>query len=300
VLRPEDFVRVVANWRPKDENLAELAESLNLGVDSFVFADDNPFEQGLVRRSLPAVAVVALDGEPALHTTRLLRDGWFDTRESTAEDRARPDLYRQELARDDFRGGFGSLDDYLAELGIRVRLARAEPRDFPRISQITLRTNQFNLTTERLQPAEVTALAQDPDRLVLALRSADRFGDNGLVGAVFLSRGEELRIDNFLLSCRVFSRGIEQAALAGVLRLAAADGSRAVLGGYRPTAKNRIVRDFYPSHGFAQIDAPAAEPGETGDSAVQYRRSTDEPLATPPHVEFEFEFEADLAVNTAG
>jgi FkbH-like protein len=276
VLREEDFVRVTANWRPKDENLAELAAALNLGVDSFVFADDSAFECGLVSRSLPEVAVVRLDAEPALHIDKLLADGWFDVRELTAEDRARTARYRDEVVRADFRAGFGSVQDYLAELDISVELAVPSDRELARVAQLTLRTNQFNLTTHRLRHDEVAARITDPDALVLRIAAADRFGENGLVGALFArweqeqghgqeqGRGQEqgqvpgqdrvLRIENMLLSCRVFSRGIEQACLSALAQHAREAGASAVVGEYRPTAKNVIVRDLYANNGFAATD----------------------------------------------
>lgn len=273
-LREDDFVRIVANWRPKHENLLELAADLNLGVDSFVFVDDSPFERGLVRRELPQVAVVAVDGEPAGHVDRLLADGWFDALTLTDEDRARSQLYRQELERKDFLHSFDSLQDYLAELGVRVHLSAATEADVPRISQITLRTNQFNLTTRRLQPADVAALLDDPAATVLAVRSGDRFGDNGLVGAVFLRRVDDVvTIENFLLSCRVFSRGVETATLAEVLRHARETGASAVIGEYLPSPKNAKVADFYPRNGFTGID----------DS--RFRHDLTDPLLPPDHVE---------------
>ncbi|MFJ9612163.1 HAD-IIIC family phosphatase [Kitasatospora sp. NPDC101176] len=297
VLRTEDFVRVIANWRPKDENLTSLADSLNLGIDSVVFADDSPFERGAVRAALPAVAVVDLDGEPALHLPRLLRDGWFDVREATAEDRARPARYREELARGDFLQSFSSLDDYLAELDVRVSLTRARPQDVPRISQLTLRTNQFNLTTERLQPAEVAARAEHPDHLVLAVRSADRFGENGLVGAVLLRREEDgarLDVENFLLSCRVFSRGVEHAALAEILRHAAATGVREVRGRYRPSARNGTVRDLFPRYGFTAV-------AEQADGAsAEFRHDLAEPLAPPAWVTLDSELAVPATETGAG
>ncbi|MGV9661165.1 HAD-IIIC family phosphatase [Streptomyces koyangensis] len=254
-LRPDDFVRVTANWQPKHLNLTDLTDALNLGVDSVVFLDDSPYECGLVRRELPGVAVVPLDDEPALHIEKLLRDGWFDTRELTAEDRKRSLRYRDELVRKDFQHGFDSIQDYLDELGVTVSLDPARDSDVPRLSQITLRTNQFNLTTRRRQPADVQALLDDPEALVLAVRSTDRFGDNGVVGAVFARReGRALVIDNFLLSCRVFARGIEQACLTALLRHAAATGADAVYGSYLPSPRNGKVAEFYPRHGFTAAD----------------------------------------------
>lgn len=255
-LREDDFVRVVANWRPKHENLRELAADLNIGVDSFVFVDDSPYERGLVRRELPEVAVVDVDEEPALHGERLLREGWFTVRELTGEDLRRPERYRDELVRRDFLNDFDSLDDYLRELGVTVRLAAVGEREVARISQITLRTNQFNMTGRRLQPEDVRAWCADPVRLPLAVHASDRFGDNGVVGAVFLRfEGRTAVLDNFLLSCRVFSRGIEQSCLSAVLRYAKDRGAREVTGSFVPTAKNGKVADFYERSGFVALDA---------------------------------------------
>ena len=278
-LREDDFVRVVANWRPKHDNLRELAEELNLGVDSFVFADDSPYECGLVASELPEVAVLRLDGDPALHAETVLRDGWFDVRDITTDDLARPDRYREELDRKDFLDTFASLDDYLRELAVEVRLADADASEIARVSQLTLRTNQFNLTTERLQPAEVRERAAAPGSLVLTIRSSDRFGDNGIVGAVLAHRaGDDLHIDNFLLSCRVFARGIEQACLSAVLRHAKDQGIRSVRGSYRPTAKNTKVRNFFPGNGF--------EPQEQGtdDTASTFRHDLATIADLPEHI----------------
>jgi FkbH-like protein len=277
VLREKDFVQVIANWRPKHDNLAGLATALNLGVDSFVFADDSAYECGLVRHALPGVAVVGLDAEPARHIERLLRDGWFDVRELTEEDQVRPVRYREELARQSFLDTFDSIEDYLRELDVTVRFAPVTEAETTRVAQLTLRTNQFNLTTERLQAAEIRARCADPDVLVLGIRAGDRFGDNGLVGVVLALRDDTgLNIANFLLSCRVFSRGIEQACLAVLLRHARATGAPAVFGTYRPTAKNGMVRDFYARNGFTEL-------GDDG-TGVTFRHDLTEIAAPPEHV----------------
>ncbi|ANW21348.1 HAD-IIIC family phosphatase [Streptomyces clavuligerus] len=289
VLREQDFVRVNANWEPKDGNLLDIARRLNLGVDSLVFADDSPFECGLVAGSLPGVAVIRLDEEPALHVERLLADGWFDVPELTAEDRARAAQYRTDAARQDLQESAGSMEEYLAGLGVEVSFSPVREHEIARVSQVTLRTNQFNLTTERLQQAEVRALLGSPDHRVLAIRSRDRFGDNGLVGAVFVDTAREgggWHIDNMLLSCRVFARGIEQSCLAAVVRAARDAGAGAVYARYRPTAKNHKVRGLYPSAGFAEL-------AEDGAGAVTFRHDlADETLpVVPGHVRLT----ADLA-----
>jgi FkbH-like protein len=289
-LRAEDFAAVKANWRPKHDNLTELARELNLGVDSIVFVDDSPFECGLIRRELPGTAVVQVDAEPAHHVGRLLRDGWFDVRELTSEDLARPTRYRQEQARQDFLASFDSLEGYLRELDISVTLATATAPQLARVSQLTLRTNQFNLTNQRLQPAEVAALAADPNARVLTIASSDRFGDNGLVGAVLLhTDGDVLHIDNFLLSCRVFARGIEQTVLAAVLRHARDGALSQVRAGYRRTAKNGNVAEFYPRHGFEPL------PGADADAGVEFRHDLRVLPDHPTHVRLTTHFGGDPA-----
>jgi FkbH-like protein len=277
-LRADDLVRVVANWRPKHDNITDLAGALNLGTDAFVFVDDSPLECGLMREQRPDVTVVCADDDPALHAERLLGDGWFDVREVTADDRARPARYRDELARADLRASHASVESYLRDLKVTVRMRPARETDVPRLSQITLRTNQFNLTTRRLQPADVRTFLADPAARVLAIHAADKFGDNGMVGAVFTRSDDEATdIDNFLLSCRAFSRGIEQACLAALLRSAHERGATAVRGFYRPTARNHIVADFYRRHGFTQV----ADDGTT----KTFRHDLADIALVPDHVE---------------
>jgi FkbH-like protein len=282
-LRAEDFVRLVANWRPKTENLTELAAALNIGVDSFVFVDDNPYECGLVRLDQPGVAVIGVTEEPAWHLDKLLRDGWFDSLELTAEDRDRLGMYRAEAARQEFLGSVESLEDHVRQLGVKVRLATATEQDVTRLAQLTLKTNQFNMTTRRLQAAEVRELMADPAATVLAIHASDMFGDNGLVGTVFLRRdGDVVQLENFILSCRVFARGIEQACLAAILEQARAAGATDVLGYYRPTAKNAKVKEFYPRNGFVVR--------QDDEGALTFGHDLADITPAPEHVELSREF----------
>lgn len=280
LLTEDDFVQIIANWNPKHDNIGELADSLGLAVDSFVFVDDSTFERELVRRELPGVAVIDVAEDPASYLGSLLRDGWFDVREVTSEDRARPRRYRDETARRGFLDSFDSMQDYLRELGIRIHVAPASEADAARISQLTLRVNQFNLTGDRLQPRDVLELTRDPNVAVLAVRAGDRFGEHGLVGAV-LSRwqGKELRIDNFLLSCRVFFRSIEEACLLWLLADVRDAGAACVMAGYRPSDRNGRVADFYPRHGFAQV-------GDDGDT-VTFRHDLVSIEPPPAHIVLE-------------
>lgn len=276
-LREADFVRVAASWEPKYRTLADLAEDLNLGLDAFVFVDDSAHECGVVRTELPQVAVVRLADEPATHIERLLADDWFGVRELTESDRERTTRYRAEARRADFRKSFAAVENYLADLDVRAQLEPVGEREVARVSQLTLRTNQFNLTTRRMQPGEVRAAAAAPGSSVLAISASDRFGDSGIVGAIVLRRVDDrLHVENFLLSCRVFGREIERACLSAVLRHARETGATAVVGHYQPTPKNAKFAAFYPSNGFV----PA--PGE-GSSGVFVHDLAEIP-APPAHV----------------
>ncbi|MFF3381247.1 HAD-IIIC family phosphatase [Streptomyces sp. NPDC002680] len=273
VLREPDFVQVQASWGPKDAGLREIADRLNLGTDSLVLADDSAFERGQVAGALPAVALVPLDDEPALHAERLLADGWFDVPELTDTDLRRAAQYRSEGDRQRLREGAQSYEEYLAQLGVVVELAPLRPDQLARTAQLTQRTNQFNLTTRRMSAPEVREYADAPGGLVLTVGARDKFGDNGLVGAVFVHRDPATgwHIENALLSCRVFGRGIEQALFAALLEGAKAAGAPAVYGRYRPSARNGRVRELYPTLGFEATDGTGKadkSDGTDGTTAV--------------------------------
>ncbi|MFF4349260.1 HAD-IIIC family phosphatase [Streptomyces sp. NPDC001530] len=286
VLREDDFVRVNANWKAKHDNLRDIADRLGLGLDSFVFVDDSLFECGLVAEQLPEVAVVRVDEEPALHPSALLADGWFDLFELTEADLERAGRYRTEALRQEFREDFGSYQDYLEGLGLEVVLRPPREPEIARVSQLTLRTNQFHLATERLQVPQVSARMERPGLHVIAVRARDRFGDHGLVGALFLRRdGEVLRIDNFVLSCRVFSRGIESACVAAVLEFARDTGAAAVTGRYRPTPRNSAFGSFYAEHGFAVTGTDPDHP-----DAVVFRHDLGDITPAPAHLRLQAAF----------
>lgn len=284
VLREPDFVAVHANWGPKDVALADIARQLDLGADALVFADDSAAERAQVLHGLPEVAVVPLDGEPASHVERLLADGWFDTMSLTEEDRARTGEYRARRERRELHAGAGSHQEFLDALDVRLEVGPARPHEFARLSQLTLRTNQFNLTGGGYSEAALRGLAAGGGRhLLLAARSADRFGDNGLTGAVLVSVSDgQWHLDNLWLSCRVFGRGIEQALLAVLLSRARRLGLRAVGARYVPTVRNHRARGFYPSLGFVARDLPDRE--EHADGAEEFHHDLAVLPDLPGHV----------------
>ncbi|MCX4750334.1 HAD-IIIC family phosphatase [Kitasatospora sp. NBC_01287] len=278
-LRPEHFAAVNANWLPKDGNLREIAQRLGLGLDALVFVDDSPAERAQVRHGAPGVAVVPIDEEPALHLRALLRDGWFATLRLTEEDRERPARYRQEQHRAARRTQVSTYQDFLYDLEIWLEIGPPRGYELARLAQLTQRTNQFNLTGARLPEAELARHAAGPDGdLLLAVRSGDRFGDHGLVGALLGRRAPDgLHLDHLWLSCRVLARGIEQACLAALLARARAEGQPAVHAHYLPTPKNHRAAGFYPSLGFSAADRPG--PG------VDYRHDLRSIPDTPGHLQ---------------
>jgi FkbH-like protein len=273
VLRPDDFVVIDASWDPKPQALARIAEQTGFDPASIVFVDDNPTERGAVAAFLPEITVIPVDDEPALHGERLLADGWFDSLELTSDDAARASHYRREAQRKETRAAAISYEDYLRELAIWVDVSPVQSHEIARVAQLTQRTNQFNLTTERLRPAVVADQVNNPQFLVLAVRCADRFGSDGLVGAVFaLHQADGLDVRNMVLSCRVLGRGIEQATMSVLLAHARTLSAKAVHGTYLRTARNGRCEDFYPSLGFTG----------TGDNT--YRHDLVEIPAPPPHI----------------
>lgn len=254
VLRAEDFVAQAVNWSPKDQNLRELARSLNLGLSSFVFFDDSAFECGLVRDSLPEVHVVRADGDPADLAARLLGTGMFDVLQLTETDLERTARYRAEARRHVSSEQAGSTQDFLNGLNLRVRVRAADPYSVPRVHQLLRRTNQFNTTGLLLTAAEITAALDAGDRRVVVFDVTDRFGSEDTVGAVLLSTAaDRWSIDNFVMSCRVFSRGVEFAVLARVIEHAVRSGATELVGDYVSTPRNAPAADFYREAGFTPV-----------------------------------------------
>jgi len=267
------------NWQPKSENLTSLAEELGLGLQSFVFLDDNPRECEQVRTSLPEVLTVALPRDPARYRETLLGLQVFDSLSLTREDLDRNRLYAERRDRQAFERAApagDALGGYLAGLEIVAEVVPADALSVPRIAQLTNKTNQFNLTTRRYSEAQVAAMPSRGWR-VYGLRVRDRFGDEGLVGVAIVAPGEDgvWEIDTLLMSCRVIGRGIESALLAFVVDEVRRAGGRRLAGWFLPTGKNELVRDLYQRHGFAPAE-------ERPDGGLRWELDvTSTPLAVP-------------------
>jgi FkbH-like protein len=258
---PRDQVVAAAiNWQPKSANLRALASRLNLGLDSFLFIDDNPVECAEVRAACPEVLTLEWPQDPD-RARRLLDHTWeLDPRAATAEDRRRTELYREEFRRQALQAEALTFRDFIASLDLTVDIAPLTAADLERAAQLTLRTNQFNFTTRRRQTTEVQDLASSGVHDVRTVRVRDRFGDYGLVGLLVAEhRGGELFADTFLLSCRVLGRGVEHRMLAELGRLAEECGARTVRLRVEPTARNT------PARAFLAAVTPAGHREDEGD-----------------------------------
>jgi FkbH-like protein len=258
VLRRDDFVSFKANWMPKSDNIRAIAQELNLGLDSFVFIDDNPAEIEIVKQFAPEVTGILLGSDPSRYAREVMDARLFEPRAITAEDAERAELYKQEARRQELESNFTDMDSYLSSLGMKCVITEFRAVDAPRIAQLIGRSNQFNVTTRRRTEAEVRQLIDDPAYCAFNMRLEDRFGDYGLI-AIVVGRveGEVLEMDTWLMSCRVLKRQVEEETVNEIVRLARLRGCSRIHGVYLPTKKNGMVRDLYSRMGFATtVDQP--------------------------------------------
>ena len=254
LLRPQHFAALRINWNSKVKNLEDIAAELNIGIDALAFLDDNPRECEQVRSELSEVYVIDLPSDPMRYAQALRECPVFERLTLSSEDQNRVRYYVEQRQRKELQERTGSLEDFYRSLEMEVEITEASPELFPRISQLTQKTNQFNLTTHRYSEQQIAAMARDTHWHIYTLRVRDRFGDNGLVGvAITCVSGDICEIDTFLLSCRVIGRTVETALLAYLSRKAVEEGVRFLRGWYLPTKKNLPARDFYPSHNFQLI-----------------------------------------------
>lgn len=258
LLREEHIAVFQANWKDKASNLRAIADTLCIDVSALVFLDDNPAERQQVRLALPEVGVPELPAAPEYYPAMLLAGGYFESVQFTDEDRVRASQYQENAARTVALGAASDMGAYLESLEMVAHVSRFDEAGRTRITQLINKTNQFNLTTRRYTEAEVSAFETDRNVLGLQIRLQDRFGDNGMISVVICKReGERLLIDTWLMSCRVLNRRLEEQVLNIVCEAARAQGIRELVGEYRPTAKNGMVKDHYRKLGFTQTEERA-------------------------------------------
>lgn len=254
VLREKDFVAVKANWDPKSLNLRNLARELNIGLDSFVFIDDNPVEREAVKIALPEVKVPDFpkDTSDLERFAVGLAGRYFPILRMTAEDRGKTEQYRTENKRESLRKSSATLEDYLASLEMKLTVREIQEEDVPRAAQLTQKTNQFNLTARRYTEGDIRRMMGSPDWRIWTGTLEDRFGDYGkVILAIAEIKGKVARIDEFLMSCRVMGRNVEADFLREIEGSLAKMGVEKVAGEYVPTQKNSVVGDFWAKHCYA-------------------------------------------------
>ncbi len=251
-LRPEHFATVVADWRPKSEQLRDVASRLSLGLDSLAFIDDNAAEGLEVRCALPEVDVIVLPRHPSDYVAAVAGRPTLEPGKITLADRQRNMSYEGLRAAEALREGVTSMEDFLAGLRMRATIHPVNEVTLARVVQLLQKTNQFNLTTRRRTAQEVVALTRDSRWVCLALSLSDRFADHGIIGVAFaVIEGEEAVVDTLLLSCRVIGRTAERLLLEELGRAAIARGCTSLIGNYRPTDRNAVVAEMYRGLGFS-------------------------------------------------
>jgi len=260
-LRRNDFTGWMVNWQDKAENIRALSSQLKLGLDSFVFVDDQPAERARVRHALPEVAVPELPDNPAQYVSCLRERRFFETPTLTEEDRGRAAAYHASAQADQLRSSATSLEDFLRGLEMVAESGDFSEAPLDRIEQLLARTNQWNLTTRRHSRAEIVTLMNQPGVLTQGFRLRDRFGDHGLVG-LWIARpfgNAEWEIDSWVMSCRVIGRGLEDLMFNALLDAVQRAGAKQLRGLFRPTAKNALVADLLPKFGFSKVKAHSSE-----------------------------------------
>jgi FkbH-like protein len=256
LLREDDFVSLMINWQPKPENLRQIAATLNIGLDSFVFIDDSPIEREAVRTALPEVAVPDFPSDTSTlesFISDMSRD-FFLLPRATDEDADKTEMYRAEAKREGEKTNFGTLEDFLASLDMELTLSPLSARDIPRAAQLTQKTNQFNTTTRRYTEADLARMSADPSWFIRIGSLRDRFGDLGQI-LLLIARieGEKATIDTFLMSCRAMGRGVENAAVAEIESELEENGVDRIEAIYIPTPKNSPVADLWPRMGYVPV-----------------------------------------------
>lgn len=256
VLTDQFIVIKAVNWEDKSSSLQRIATSLNIGLDSFVFVDDSDFEVNLIKEKLPEVTVIQVPKDYAGYVNKLrsVIDDYFYKSTETKEDAAKIDHYKTELARVSEKDNFETIEDYLKSLHLELKI-HVNPADaVDRLSQLTQKTNQFNLTTRRYTPNEIKSFIEDPSCIVLAMDVADKFGSYGTTGlAICHLQGAEAKIDTLLMSCRILGRSIEFKFIDQLLQLLRNRAVATVTAAYSKTSKNAQVSNFYLKVGFKLV-----------------------------------------------
>jgi FkbH-like protein len=252
VLKEEHFALLRINWNNKADNIREIAQELNIGLDSLVFIDDNPAEREIVKNYLPEVTVPDFPGQPYQLPLffKELAAQYFSIYALTEEDKQKTEQYKANTQRSNEQRSFTNLEEYICNLKIELKIAEVNNLTLTRAAQMTQKTNQFNLTTHRYTDADLSEMLQNKHK-IFTLSVSDKFGDSGITGLCIVQIVDrDAYIDSLLLSCRILGKNIENAFLSFILKILQSKGIKKIAADYIPSAKNAQVIDFYEKNGF--------------------------------------------------
>ena len=259
VLKLDDIAVFQANWETKVDNIRTIQSILNIGFDSMVFLDDNPFERNMVRENIKGITVPELPEDPAGYLEYLYSQNLFETASYSNLDKDRTKQYQVEAQRVSLSKTFTNEADFLKSLNMVSVVSGFTKFNTPRVAQLSQRSNQFNLRTVRYTDADIEALANDPNVIDLSFTLEDKFGDNGLIAVIIMKPldKETLFVDTWFMSCRVLKRGMENFTLNTMVEKAKAAGYKKIIGEYLPTPKNKMVENHYTGLGFSPVEGAA-------------------------------------------
>jgi len=251
ILNADDFSAHRINWQDKAQNIKDIAAELNISTDAVSFLDDNPAERMQVRQALPDVNVIEINDDAYTYSKVIMSDPAFERLALTDDDRVRTQYFKQNAKRVDLKKSATTIEDFYRSLEMTLHIERGADGLVPRISQMTQKTNQFNLTSKRYSEQQIQQLIGDNQFHIYVARSTDRFGENGVIGLMIVRICQQVaEIDTLLMSCRVIGRTLETAFLSTVMENLMAEGLKKIDGQYCPTPKNALARDYYKNNGF--------------------------------------------------
>ena len=251
ILRKKNFASIQINWDDKAQNLKQIAEEINIGLNSIAFFDDDKINRERIKQEFPEVLTIEVPDDPSQFSLILKNLNDFNVLQRTDEDIKRGQMYAQQRERKELEKSISNLDDFLEQLDIKVKMKNSSEFLIPRISQLTLKTNQFNLTTRRYQEEEIRNFTNDHKFIVGCAQVLDKFGDNGITGVYIINKQDKIwSIDTFLLSCRIMGRGVENGILSQILIDAKHNGVEEIRANFIPTQKNKPAENFLPDFGF--------------------------------------------------
>jgi len=253
ILKPEHFISMKINWNNKAQNMKEIADEINISLDSLVFLDDSEFEREIISSQFPEIYVPALPKDFSEYPNFIRQLNIFDFLNLTGDDFARNKMYKSNIQRDKLRKSTMNIEDFYFSLDMEATINKITPFQVPRIAQMTQKTNQFNLRTQRYTESDIKRFMEDENHDVYFLSLADKFGNNGIVGTAIVNLdGGTAFIDSFIFSCRALGRTAETALLNFLIDDVEKKGIQKLEGEYLSTKKNMPCKDFYKDHGFKE------------------------------------------------